>query len=65
MLTILRNEGVEKIDTIGRNFDPELMEAVATKQGEEGKVLEEVKTGYTLSGRIIRPAQVIVGKKGN
>ncbi|KKP94385.1 MAG: Protein GrpE [Candidatus Levybacteria bacterium GW2011_GWA2_36_13] len=64
-LDILRNEGVEKIDTIGRNFDPELMEAVATKQGEEGKVLEEVKTGYTLSGRIIRPAQVIVGKKGN
>ena len=63
IITILKNEGVEKIDTIDRNFDPHLMEAVSTKPGEEGKVVEEVKAGYTLAGSALRPAQVIVGRK--
>ena len=62
-LDILRKEGVEKIDTIGREFDPHLMEAVSTKIGAEGKVLEEIKAGYTLKGEVLRPAQVVVGRQ--
>ena len=61
-LDILELEGVKKIDTIGTDFDPNLMEALGTAQGDEGKVVEETRSGYTLYGQVIRPAQVIVGK---
>lgn len=61
-LSILENEGVKKIETIGKDFDPNLMEAITTQEGEDGKVLEEVRNGYMLFEAILRPAQVIVGK---
>lgn len=60
-LDIFEAEGVRKIETENKEFDPHLMEAVSTKSGEEGKVLEEVKAGYILNGQVLRPAQVIVG----
>ena len=37
------------------------MEAVATTNGEKGKVIEEVRTGFALFDTILRPAQVVVG----
>jgi molecular chaperone GrpE len=58
----LENEGVKKIETVGKDFDPNLMEAIATKEGENGKVIEEVRSGYMLFDSVLRPAQVIVGK---
>ena len=61
-LDILENEGVKKIETVGKDFDPNLMEAITTGQGEDGKVLEEVRIGYMLFDQILRPAQVILGK---
>jgi molecular chaperone GrpE len=61
-LDILEAEGVKKIETIGKDFDPNLMEAITTQEGEDNKVLEEVRTGYMLFDQILRPAQVIVGK---
>jgi molecular chaperone GrpE len=62
-LDILENEGVKKIETVGKDFDPNLMEAAGTVQGEENKVIEEVRTGYLLYDSVLRPAQVIVGKQ--
>ncbi len=59
---ILENEGVKKIETVGKNFDPNLMEAISTVEGEEGKVVEELRAGYTISDNVLRPAQVIVGR---
>jgi molecular chaperone GrpE len=61
-LGILENEGVKKIETIGKDFDPNLMEAITTQEGENNKVLEEVRSGYMLFETVLRPAQVIVGK---
>jgi len=61
-MDILEKEGVKKIETQGRDFDPRLMEAIQTREGEEGKVLEELKRGYMLYDQVLRPAQVIVGK---
>lgn len=66
----LEAEGVRKIETKNALFDPNFMEAVSTKMvdpstspgQEEGKVVEEIKAGYTLNGEVIRPAQVVVGK---
>lgn len=58
---VLRDVGVERVDT-GGMFNAELMEAVAAEIGEENKVLEEMRPGYTLNGKLVRPAQVKVGK---
>lgn len=62
MISAFKEEGIEKIETTGRDFDPNLMEAVHTTTGEDGKVAEEVRAGYTLFGQVLRPAQVAVGK---
>ncbi len=60
---VLRDVGVERVKTDGEMFDPEKMEVVTTETGEEGKVLEELRPGYILNGKLVRPAQVKVGKK--
>ncbi len=65
MISAFKEEGIEKIETIGRDFDPNLMEAVHTVEGEDGKVAEEIRAGYTLFGQVLRPAQVVVGKGNN
>ncbi len=62
-LSILKDEGVEKIETSGKVFDPLVMECVETKIGEDWKVLEETRSGYKLGDIILRPALVVVGKK--
>ncbi len=62
-LDILEGEGVKKIETVGKDFDPKLMEAISTKEGEDGKVIEEVRAGYTLYDNVLRPAQVTVGNR--
>ena len=59
----LKDEGVTKIETIGKQFDPYTMEAVATGEGDEGKVIEELRAGYMLFDKVLRAAQVKVGKK--
>jgi molecular chaperone GrpE len=61
-LDALEQEGVKKIETIGKDFDPNTMECVHVADGAAGKVVEEVKLGYTLYDKVLRPAQVIVGK---
>jgi molecular chaperone GrpE len=66
----LKKEGIEPIKTIGEKFDPNTMEAVgAASQSEaslapEGRetVTEEVQRGYTLHGKLIRPAKVKINK---
>lgn len=60
---VLKESGVEKIKTVGLEFDPNLMECVDTVEGEENKVLEEVRPGFTLFGSTLRAAHVKVGKK--
>jgi len=62
-LSVLREEGVEKIETIGKDFDPNIMECIETIEGEEGKVLEEIRAGYKLNDTVLRASLVKVGKK--
>ncbi len=61
-LDALKSEGVKRIETQGKEFDPHLMECVSIEEGEENKVLEETRTGYMIYDKILRPAQVKVGK---
>jgi len=61
--TVLEKFGVKELSAVGEKFDPSLHEAVnthATSEHEEGKILEEYRKGYTISDRLLRPAQVKV-----
>lgn len=63
--TILRNEGIKKIEAIGRKFDPNFHEVVFVKpdsDSEEDTILEEVEVGYLLNSRLLRPTKVVVVK---
>lgn len=60
---VLKAEGVTRVETTGKKFDPAVMEAVGTGDGNEGSVLNEARAGYLLYDKLLRPAQVIVGKK--
>ena len=63
MLAALKNHGAEPFDSVGETLDPERMEAIATLPSEtieEGKVSNEVKRGWMLKGKVLRPAQVVV-----
>lgn len=61
---ILASERVEKIEVVGKKFDPNTMECVeVVETDKEGEVIEEVRAGYTLVGEVIRVAKVKVGKK--
>jgi len=64
ILDFLKKEGVEEIKT-GERFDPNFQEAVEVveKEGiESGVILEITQKGYTINGRLLRPAKVKVVK---
>jgi molecular chaperone GrpE len=65
LLDALRAEGLEKIPAEGAPFDPELHEALLqTGEGDGEPVVAEVfRPGYTLRGRVIRPAGVRVERE--
>lgn len=66
LLVVFRDHGLEELNPQGEMFDPardQSVGAIATdKQAEEGRVLEVVKKGYRLNGKILRPAQVRIGE---
>ncbi len=64
--TILKNEGVTRIDAIGKQFDPNFHEAVYTKKDnniDEDTIIEEVQAGYILNDELLRPTKVVIAKK--
>lgn len=68
--SVLQSEGLGEIMAdpstalgTGVQFDPSLHEAVDIKMGEDNMILEVVRKGYTLNGKVLRPAQVVVGRK--
>jgi molecular chaperone GrpE len=63
--TLLAEIGVEEVDAIGKRFDPNLHEAVSQRETAdvpEGQVVEQLRKGYKLRDRLLRPASVIVAK---
>jgi molecular chaperone GrpE len=65
LLDTLRAEGLERIDAQGKPFDPEQHEALMESGDGEGDpmVADVLRPGYTLKGRVLRPAGVRVGRK--
>ncbi len=61
--SMLESHGLSLIEAVGKDFDPNLHEAVMCVDGEDGKVVEELQKGYKFRDRVIRPAMVKVGKE--
>jgi molecular chaperone GrpE len=65
LLDALRKRGVEPFESVGHEFDPAWHEAISYEAGSErpeGEILGEVRRGYRLGQRLLRPAQVRVAK---
>ena len=61
---IIRDEKIEELQVLGKEFDPHLAEAVEVVKGEKDNIIVEVlRKGYTLDGKVLRVAQVKVTKK--
>lgn len=65
LMSYLKSKGLAVIEAIGQPFDTDLHEAVAQfpvpEEEQKGKVFDVVQTGYTLNGKVIRFAKVVVG----
>lgn len=65
-LKVLERSGVERVDAVGKKFDPNLHEALFQEEKEEMEpdtVISELQKGYALNGRLLRPARVSVSTK--
>lgn len=65
LVEALKNEGVEPIEAVGKEFDPNLHQAVMQVEDENydsNIVVEELQKGYKLKDRVIRPSMVKVNQ---
>ncbi len=65
LVDLVRKRGVKPIDTTGHTFDPALHQAVAYDESPgaaDGEILDELRRGYRLGERLLRPAMVRVAK---
>jgi len=61
----LAEAGLEEVDATGKTFDPNLHEAVSQKETSdvpEGQVIQQLRKGYKLRERLLRPASVVVSR---
>ena len=66
LLCCLKKHGVERIESLGTDFDPNVHEALMQMDSEghqDNQVVSEMEKGYLLNGRLIRPSRVCVCKK--
>ena len=64
--TFLKNQKVEQIEALGKPFNPSLHEVMTQQESEdhdENTVIQEYSKGYTLNGRILHSAKVVIAKK--
>lgn len=67
MLSIFERHQLKRLSPKGEKFDPHLHQAIAEAphaDTPEGHVIDVAQTGFTLAGRLIRPAMVVVSKGG-
>lgn len=58
---MLAKHGVEKIEVLGKSFDPYTMECIEVVEGEKDTVIDMTNPGYTMHGKLLREAKVKVG----
>ncbi len=62
---ILEEENVSPIESLEKEFDAKLHEAIGFAEGKENLILEELQKGYKLFEKVIRPSKVKIGQGGN
>jgi len=63
---VLSESGLEELDATGKAFDPAVHEAISQQESEstpEGQILQQIRKGYKLRERLLRPSAVIIAKK--
>jgi len=63
LVSILEKEGLTKIEAVGKKFDPnqhEAMMQIKSNDQANGTIIEEIRSGYTFKGQVIRPSLVKV-----
>ena len=66
LMEAMQRQGIEVVDPIGAPFDPkehEAMSMIESPEAEPGSVVEVFQKGYTVNGRLARPARVIIAKE--
>jgi molecular chaperone GrpE len=67
MEQILERQGVRRIGAVGEPFDPERHEAISVLPAADGQpdhaILDVARTGYERNDEVVRPAQVVVGRR--
>jgi molecular chaperone GrpE len=63
---VLKDQGIEKIEALDHEFNPQLHEAMLMQPVENfdknGKVIAVFQEGYVLNNRLLRPSKVVVGE---
>ncbi len=66
LIKFLESNGVKAMDSTGKDFDPDLHEAIATipapAEDLKGKVIDTTQTGYTINDKVLRHPKVAVGE---
>jgi len=62
LMSDLESVGLKKIDSLGKPVDPEMHEILQATEGEKDIVVQVLEDGYSLNGKVIRAAKVVVGQ---
>ena len=67
LVSLLESEGLKKIESKGKKFDPYLHEVMLKEKSEkdDGIILEELQKGYMLNDKVLRHTKVKVSEKDN
>lgn len=63
---VLKRFGIEEIETVGKEFDPNMHEAVEEELNEDipmDQIVREIESGYKKGNKVIKPAKVVVSKQ--
>jgi molecular chaperone GrpE len=67
-MSILKDEGLETIESLGQEFNPQIHEAISVEPSEDhthNKILEVLEKGYVFKSKLLRPVKVKVGQTKN
>ncbi len=68
LLRTIEQRGLKRLEALGRAFDHETMDAVASREensAPSGNVIEVIQNGYLWNQRVLRPAKVVVAKQAH
>lgn len=62
LMSDLESVGLQKLESMGNVIDPEKHEILQAAEGDKDIVVQVLEEGYSLNGKVIRPAKVVVGQ---